>query len=102
MNRDALRAYPLDRRLENGQSAVLMDLAPIFRELLTQLALMRDPVSEKALLSIFQAAILRVNAFANEIETVEREAILEIVYEVGEIAGLQAASRFAEEWRGDW
>jgi hypothetical protein len=102
MNRDALLAYPLDERLGHAQSAVLQDLRPIFRDLLIQIGAMPDTASREDVLLSFRAAILRMNAFANEIETVEREAILEIVYEVGEIAGLPSTSRFAEEWRGDW
>jgi hypothetical protein len=102
MNRDALLAYPLDERLEHGQSAVLKDLRSIFRDLLIQIASTPDTASREDVLLAFRAAILRVNAFANDIETVERETILEIVYEVGEIAGLPTTSRFAEEWRGDW
>ncbi len=102
VNQSNLRAYPLDHRLTQEPSSVLADLRPIFRDLLDELQAMDASASRAQVLNAFRTAILRVNDHANDIETIEREAILGIVYEIGVLAGLPADGQFAEEWRGDW
>ena len=46
--------------------------------------------------------MLDINDFEQGIETVERESIFENIYALGEIMGLDPATEYAEEWRGDW
>ena len=102
MKRAELEAYPLGARLDADESPLLQDLRPVFVDLVSTLATLDDSATREQILGAFEAAVLRVNEFEEEIETVEREAILGIVYELGEIVGLETESQFAEAWRGDW
>ena len=61
-----------------------------------------EKASKPKILECFKKCILSINDFEDEIETVERESILEILYTLGEIVGLDPESEFAEAWRGDW
>jgi hypothetical protein len=102
MNLAELSEYPLHENLLRGQSALLLDLEPVFIKLRTSLLALCHDSNMPDILLPFEVAIEEINKFSDEIETVEREAILEIIYDVGELAGLDSASQFAEEWRGDW
>ena len=102
MKQSNLKAYPLDHRLTQESSPVLSDLRPVFRDLLDELQALDELAPRAQVLNAFHTAMLRVNDHADDIETIEREAILGVVYEIGVLAGLPADSQFAEEWRGDW
>jgi hypothetical protein len=50
----------------------------------------------------FEKCFIKINHHEEEIETVERETILNAIYEIGTIVGLEPETEFAEQWRGDW
>jgi hypothetical protein len=96
---DYLRAVhgPLRRKVQ-----------PHFTDLITDLAALpaggsEDPEgSEAQVLALFETCIGKVNANGDDIGTSDREALLEAIYDIGAIVGLDPQTRFAERWRGDW
>jgi hypothetical protein len=42
-----------------------------------------------------------VNRYGDDIQTVDREALLAAIHDIGALTGLDRESRFAERWRGD-
>ncbi|SHM65676.1 hypothetical protein SAMN05216593_102195 [Pseudomonas asturiensis] len=53
-------------------------------------------------LPLFEGAMLHINQFEDGIETVERESLMEVLYQLGEKVGLSRDTEFLERWRGDW
>jgi hypothetical protein len=51
---------------------------------------------------LFETALLQIKQFEDEIETVERESLMEVLYQLGERIGLSRDTEFLEQWRGDW
>ena len=98
----ALREYLEKNYPVDGDPALLDKLRPIFVALADQLEELKADATLEQRLSAFERAIEAINIYADEIETVEREAILECIYDMGEIVGIDRDSQFAEEWRGDW
>jgi len=90
-------SYPVD-----GDSELLNKLHPIFKKLVKQLDDLGEDASLECRLVPFAEAIEVINIYGDEIETVEREALLKCVYDIGEIVGIDRASNFAEAWPGDW
>lgn len=97
-----LREYLEKSYPEDGDPALLDSLRPIFFALADRLEELNADATLEQRLSAFSTAIEAINVYADEIETVEREAILECIYDMGEIVGIARDSQFAEEWRGDW
>jgi hypothetical protein len=102
MKNDELVRYAKTDYLTEGHAAVLNKVKPIFSELITGLVSLPEGASVESRLDLFRKFIEEVNELENEIETVEREAILHSVYQIGSIVGLDPDTGFAEEWRGDW
>jgi hypothetical protein len=90
---DYLRAVhgPLRRKVQ-----------PHFADLMAGLAALPAEGSESQVLQLFETCIERVNDRSDDIGTSDREALLEAIYDIGAIVGLDPDSRFAERWRGDW
>jgi hypothetical protein len=102
VNAESLRAFPLGARLESEASPLLKDLKPVFARLLQELIYLPDGANADSILTPFKVAVEAINAFASDIETVERECLLGLIYEIGALVGIPANEQFAEEWRGDW
>lgn len=75
---------------------------PHFTDLITDLATLPAEGSEAQVLALFGTCIEKVNAHGDDIGTSDREALLEAIYDIGAIVGLDPQSQFAERWRGDW
>lgn len=86
----------------DGEENLIDNVTPIIEKLVKHLLALPEKASKPTILNLFKKCILSINNFHDEIETVERESILEIIYTLGEIVGVDPASEFAEEWRGDW
>ena len=97
-----LTDYESTDYLVEGHPSVLEQVRPIVSELLEKLKALPDGSSEQQRLQAFEDALKKINAFENDIETVERETILGAIYHIGSIVGLDPDSQFADRWRGDW
>lgn len=102
MNNAALDTFEQTNYLNEGYPEVLDSVRPAFAQLLQDLRALPDTASETKRLQAFAKAFDAINAFEDDIETVERETILDTIYRIGIIVGLSAESEFAEEYRGDW
>jgi len=85
-----------------GDDLLLAKIRPIIMRLAEKLEKLGPNSAKDVRLSAFAEAFSEINLHADEIETVERESILETIYDIGEIVGFDRDSGFAEEWRGDW
>lgn len=88
--------------LAEGDPELLEKLRPAFVTLINRLKDLGPNAAEEDRLEAFAKAFDLINRHEGEIETVERETILEAIYHIGEIVGLSRETQFAEEWRGDW
>lgn len=102
MNNSALDAFAQTDFLNEGDPSVLDQVRPAFASLLQRLRALPDGATQAERLAPFAEALASINAVENDIETVEREAILGAIYDIGGIVGLAPESEFAEQWRGDW
>lgn len=85
-----------------GEEDLVKKINPTFTKLVQDLILLPEEASRSEILECFRNCITSINGFEDEIETIERESILDIIYALGEIVGLDSDSEYAEEWRGDW
>lgn len=94
----------LYRQLDHleGSEELLSLVRPVMSELVSSLISLPRSSSGKGALPMFKNCIVKLNDFEEDIETVERESLLEAIYRLGELVGLPRDSEFAEEWRGDW
>ncbi|AMB86294.1 hypothetical protein AWM79_13670 [Pseudomonas agarici] len=101
---DAIDAAALHRQLDllDGDEEVLKRIRPVISELVRNLEALPCSSFGKGALPMFKRCIVRLNSFEEDIETVERESLLDVIYRLGELVGLTRESEFAEEWRGDW
>lgn len=97
-----LRKYVEGDFLIDGDDVLVVKIRPIIMKLAEKLEKLGPNSAEDVRLSAFAGAFSGINLYADEIETVERESILETIYDLGEIVGFDRGSEFAEEWRGDW
>ncbi len=74
----------------------------LYDRLIDNLMLLPEKETQLVILENFKQCILNINNFEDEIGTAERESVLEHIYAIGEIVGLDPTSEYAEEWRGDW
>jgi hypothetical protein len=90
---DYLRAVhpPLRRKLQ-----------PHVDELIAQLDGLPAGSPDAEVLRLLETCMESVNDHADEIQTVDREALLAAFYDIGALVGLDPESRFLERWRGDW
>jgi hypothetical protein len=93
---------PRRRSRIEGHAPLRRKLRVLFAELEAELESLPKQCTETQKLVPFQRCLEAVNRFADEIQTVERESILEAIYRLGETVGLNPDSQFAERWRGDW
>lgn len=85
-----------------GREDVMKKLRPVMHDLVSNLLAIPEPNFGKSTLPIFRSCVISINRFEEDIETVERESLLEVIYRLGELVGLPRNSEFAEKWRGDW
>jgi hypothetical protein len=85
-----------------GDADLLSKIRPAFLMLADKLEQGGSQMPTEMKLLAFAEAFEIINKYEDEIETIEREAILETMYDIGELVGLDRTTEFAEEWRGDW
>lgn len=102
MKRLELSSYKESDFLVEGYPELLDKIRPLLEELITQLISLPEEPSNNEKELVFKTCIEGINKYEEEIETVERESILQAIYEIGTIVGLSADTEFAETWRGDW
>ncbi|TWI39493.1 hypothetical protein IP92_05972, partial [Pseudoduganella flava] len=69
--------------LSEGDPGVLAKVRPAFIKLIQRLKDLGPQASDAARLQVFSEAFDHINQFEDEIETVERETILEAMYDIG-------------------
>jgi hypothetical protein len=102
MKKPELSSYKDSDFLSEGYPELLDKIRPLLEELITQLISLPEESSIAERELAFKTCIEGINNYEEEIETVERESILQAIYEIGTIVGLPADTEFAEAWRGDW
>lgn len=102
MKNSELTTFETTGYLSEGDPIILKKIRPFFSDMIFKLISLPEDATEAQKLKIFEECIKRINRFENSIETVERETILSVLYEIGSIVGLDHSSNFAEHWRGDW
>lgn len=85
-----------------GKEDFLENIRPVFQELIDNLSHLPVPSPDLSVLPLFKSCILKINLLEEEIETVERDSLLDVIYRLGNLVGLSRESEFAEELRGDW
>lgn len=101
---DAIDTAVLYQQLDllDGDEEFLDKVRPVMFELVRNLEALPCSSFGKGALPMFKRCIVRLNSFEEDIETVERESLLDVIYRLGELVGLTRDSEFAEAWRGDW
>lgn len=89
-------------QLLEGDEEVLAKIYPVVSALYVEVLELQGPDAPERALPLFEKAVLHINQFEDEIETVERESLMEVLYQLGEKVGLSRDTEFLEEWRGDW
>lgn len=102
MKNKELKKFHIDYINLNGEKHLATKIRISFDTLINDLLILPENSTQSVILSYFKNCIYNINRFENEIETIEREFILENIYAVGEIIGLDPTSEYAEAWRGDW
>ncbi|MBE8593617.1 hypothetical protein IQK56_23355 [Pseudomonas sp. MAFF 301449] len=102
MKRKELEDYQIHGFTLEGEESLIDKINPILKSLVLHLLDLPENASKQTILNCFKNCMLSINNFEDEIETIERESILEFFYTLGEIVNLDPASEYAEEWRGDW
>jgi hypothetical protein len=98
----ALEALSASDLLKEGNAVLLREIRPLLADLIAELRALPQDATRERKLQAFERALRRINRYEDQIETVERESILEAIYQIGAAVGLEAESQFAERWRGDW
>lgn len=88
--------------LDEGYPELLEKIRPALVGLVNNLDQLGEDASDEQRRAAFAEAFEQINQYEDEIETVERETILDAIYDIGELVGFDRESGFAEEWRGDW
>lgn len=102
MKNNELIAFRRTQFLVEGHHKLLDLIRPSFEKLISALIALPDSASESTLLTLFEKCFQAINKHENDIETVERETILDAIYTIGTIVGLDQSTEYAEQWRGDW
>lgn len=97
-----LLAFQKTQFLQDGHESLLTELRPAFNNLIKELSALPENAGENACLHAIEHCLVAINKHENEIETVERETILDAIYAIGSIVGLDQSTEYAEQWRGDW
>ncbi|CAN7709604.1 hypothetical protein LJR290_005917 [Variovorax sp. LjRoot290] len=98
----ALETLSASDLLKEGDAVLLRNIRPLLSDLIGELRALPQDATQERRLQTFEQALRRINRYEDQIETVEREAILEAIYRIGAAVGLDPDSQFAERWRGDW
>jgi len=85
-----------------GDEGCLAKLMPILVVLVDELVEIPCSQYGRAVLPVFKKSMLRINEVGASIETVERDSLLGVLYNLGELVGISRESYYLEEWRGDW
>lgn len=88
--------------LKDGHKTLLDSIRPAFEDLFDSLVALPENATEDAKLELISRCFSQINQFEDDIETVERESILEAIYAIGAVVGLDSSTEFAEAFRGDW
>lgn len=88
--------------LLEGDEEVLANIYPVVSALYDEVLKLQGRDAADRALPLFENAMLQINQFEDQIETVERESLMEVLYQLGEIVGLSRDTEFLEQWRGDW
>jgi hypothetical protein len=102
MKNTELQAFSKTRFLQDGHENLLKELRPAFDNLITEFCALPENAGEQQCLKAIEHCFVSINRHENEIETVERETILDAIYPIGAIVGLDESTDYAEQWRGDW
>ncbi|MNP62230.1 hypothetical protein D3C76_1574880 [compost metagenome] len=86
----------------DGDERCLIEFRKVLNYLVVDLVSMPGSQYGKAMLPLFKACMLRINELDVDIETVGRESLLEVIYQLGELVGLSKENRYLDQWRGDW
>lgn len=98
----ACRAWLAGTFARDQGPAVLRKIRPALVDLTMTLERQGAAAPPAARLAAFAAAFGAINRHADDIGTIERELILDAVYGIGDLVGLDRATGYAEAWRGDW
>jgi hypothetical protein len=88
--------------LLEGDEEVLANIYPVVCALYDEVLNLQGRDAADRALPLFENAMLQINQFEDQIETVERESLMEVLYQLGESVGLSRDTEFLEQWRGDW
>lgn len=97
-----IAAFATNDFFQEGNRELLDKVRPAFERLVSRLVQLGPYAAEAEKYTAFQEAFNHINKFEDEIETVERETILETMYAIGARVGLRRDTEFCERWRGDW
>ncbi|MCD5972769.1 hypothetical protein [Pseudomonas quasicaspiana] len=89
-------------QLLEGDEELLAKIYPVVSALYAEVLKLQGAEAADRALPLFEKAMLHINQFEDEIETVERESLMEVLYQLGERVGLSRDTEFLEQWRGDW
>ncbi len=89
-------------QLLEGDEELLAKIYPVVSALYAEVLKLQGADAADRALPLFEKAVLHINQFEDEIETVERESLMEVLYQLGERVGLSRDTEFLEQWRGDW
>lgn len=89
-------------QLLEGDEEVLAKIYPVVSALYVEVLKLQGTDAAERALPLFEKAVLHINQFEDETETVERESLMEVLYQLGERVGLSRDTEFLEQWRGDW
>lgn len=89
-------------QLLEGDEELLAKIYPVVSALYVEVLKLQGADAAERALPLFEKAVLHINQFEDEIETVERESLMEVLYQLGERVGLSRDTEFLEQWRGDW
>lgn len=107
MKADELNAIDFESRLQYCYEDLQPILAAELGKLRSALGALPDKTSENEKLALFQDCVEALNAIDEDetvestIDTDEREVLCDLLYEMGELVGLDADTEFVDIWR-DW
>lgn len=100
MRERELHAFRLIDRLEEvGDDRVVGLVQPPLEHLIEALAALSEDASAESRLACFEACILALNEHGHEIDTITREVLCDVLYDIGELVGLDSGTNFIDEWR---
>jgi hypothetical protein len=107
MKADALKNVDFHQCLKFCYEDLEPYLLAELEQLREGLAALPEGASKKKILSLFEKCVVALNeldeseVLESGIDTVEREALCEALYRLGDVVGLDASTEYVDEWR-DW